>query len=201
MSTASPFLPFPAPLEPASAIRTTLIASSLQSLRTRGLLERYTALLPVAHRDSILHCIAGQWIPLELGRLHYSTCDALGLSESTQRQIGMDVSLRIHETFLGVIVRMAKGVGVTPWAALAKANQTHARVVRGGGIQVTKLGPKDAIIEIAQLPLLEIPYVRVGAQGMYEAAIGMFAQQASVRLLAARSRTPGSLTTLQATWV
>jgi hypothetical protein len=197
-------LPFPVPFErlaPVTEIRSTLIASSLQSLKTHGHLDRYTELLPEAQRDTILHCIAGQWFPISIGFTHYEACDRLGLSAEEQREIGSDVSRRIHETFLGVIVQMAKGVGVTPWTVLAKGNQLWSRVVRGGGLQVTRLGPKDAQIEIARLPLLEIPYFRTAAQGIYQTVIGMFATRAHVRYVAAQPRPPGQLLTLHVAWV
>ncbi len=140
-------------------------------------------------------------IPLAVGIAHYETCDRLGLSLEAQKDIGSDVSRRIHETFLGVLVKMVKGVGVTPWTVLGKGNQLFGRIVKGGGLQVTKLGPKDALIEIARLPLLEIPYFRTAAQGIYQVAVGMFAERAHVRFVAAQSRVPGELTTLHVSWV
>lgn len=197
-------MPFPEPferLEPVSAIRSTLIASSLQSLKARNLLSRYTEQLPVEYHSSVLHCIAGQWFPLEVGFAHYRACDSLELSIELQREIGSDVSRRIHETFLGTVLQMARGVGVTPWTVLPKGNQIFARILRGGGTQVTKLGPKDATIEVGKLPLLEINYFRTAMQGIYQAAVGMFAQRAHVRIVAAKSRAPGSLTTLHVSWV
>jgi len=84
-------LPFPVPLarlEAATEIRSTLIASSLQSLKSRGHLARYTELLPAEHHDTILHYIAGQWFPLAIGFAHYQACDGLGLSLEEQREIG-----------------------------------------------------------------------------------------------------------------
>jgi hypothetical protein len=197
-------LRFPAPLaelDPASEIRSTLIASSIQALRSHGHIERYSALLPEQYHDKVLHCIAGQWFPLAVGFAHYQACEQLGLSMEQQREIGSDVSHRIHETFLGVVVKMAKGVGVTPWTALGRGNQLYARILRGGGSQMTRLGPKDAQIELGRLPLLEIPYFRTAALGMYQTAIGLFATRAHVRLVAAQSRAPGYLTTMHASWV
>lgn len=202
--TSEIIVPLPAPIERlpvATEIRSTLLASSLQSLKARGHWERYNELLPTEHRDAILHCIAGEWLPLSVGFAHYETCDRLGLSIEQQREIGEDVSRRIHETFLGVVLQVAKGVGVTPWTILPKGNQIYARILRGGGTRVSKLGPKDASIEVYKLPLLEIPYFRIATCGIYQAAIGMFAKRAHVRLLAPESRKPGSLTTLHASWV
>ena len=58
-------LPFPAPpaeLGLATQVRTTLIATSLQSLRARGLLDRYTKLLQGRHKETILTAVAGSWL-------------------------------------------------------------------------------------------------------------------------------------------
>ena len=90
---------------------------------------------------------------------------------------------------------------MTPWTVLGKGNQLVARIVKGGGLQVTRLGPKDAQLEIARLPLLEIPYFRTAAQGIFQVAIGMFAKRAHVRFLPAQSRNPGEMTTFHVSWV
>jgi hypothetical protein len=204
VTSAEIILPFPEPFErlaPVSEIRSTLIASSLQSLKQRGHFERYSQLLPATHKDTILQCIAGQWFPVAVALDHYRACDALGLSSDEQREIGSDVSRRIHETFLGVVVQMARGVGVTPWTVLVRGNQLWTRIWKGGGLQVSKLGPKDAHIEIARLSLLEIPYFRNAAQGLYQLAIDMFAKRAHVRWVPTGSRVAGELATLHVSWV
>ncbi|MEY4550482.1 MAG: hypothetical protein RL685_6677, partial [Pseudomonadota bacterium] len=79
-SEGEALLEFPYPLEPITAIRSTLITSSLASLRLRDLLPQYEAAQQSAHRETILRCVAGEWLPLEVGFAHYRACDALGLS-------------------------------------------------------------------------------------------------------------------------
>jgi hypothetical protein len=85
-------LDYPKPLETVTAIRSTLITSSLSSLRDRGLFARYDALQTSSHRQKILNAVAGEWLPLEVALAHYHACDALGLSEAEQFAIGKDVS-------------------------------------------------------------------------------------------------------------
>lgn len=204
MSGEEIILPFAAPLEqiePVDAVRSTLLASSIQSLKSRDLLERYTALLPEVYRDVVLHCIAGQWFPIEVGFAHYRACDALGLSTEQQRDIGADVSRRIQQSLLGTMLQVAKRVGVTPWSVLPKTHQLIGRSLRGGGTQVTKLGEHDALVEVGQVPLLEINYFRTAMMGLFETAVGMFSKRAEVRFLAARSRQPASLTAMHVSWI
>ena len=117
--------PFPEPLETLgelSHVRATLLASSMQTLRARGLFERYSELLDPAHRSAVLDSVAGEWLAVEHAFAHYTACDQLELSVDEQIAIGRDVSRRTHETFLGLLVKLARGVGVTPWVVMPKIN-------------------------------------------------------------------------------
>lgn len=193
-------LDFPKPLEPVSAVRSTLITSSLTSLRARGLFERYDALQTSSHRTKILNVVAGEWLPLEVAQAHYRACDALGLSEGEQIAIGKDVSRRLHETFLSLIVKAARGVGMTPWVLLAKGNMMQNRLCVGGGVRVTKLGPKSARIALAGLPHMAIPYVRHGLVGLYTAAVELLGSNVATRIVKSESSDPGRLFVLRIDW-
>ncbi len=139
-----------------SHVRGTLLASSMQSLRSRGLFERYSALLSDSYRDRVLNSVAGEWLTTEIALAHYRACDALRLSVEDQIGMGRDVSRRTHETFLGLLVKMARGVGVTPWVVFPKINSLYMRIFRGGGIQITRLSPKDARVQTLGLSPLAI---------------------------------------------
>ncbi len=129
-------LPFPAPVEQlglATHLRSTLVASSIESLRRRGLLDRYRATIAPEHREALLTTVAGLWLPMEVGIAHYETVDRLGFTQEEQAQIGREVSHKIHDTFLGVVMRAATQAGVTPWTLLPKGNQLFGRIFQGGG--------------------------------------------------------------------
>jgi hypothetical protein len=172
------FLPFagpPAKLGLVTEVRSTLIATSLQSLRTRGLLAKYTKLLAGPHQETVLTAVAGSWLPLDAAVAHYRACDALRLEPAVQLAMGMDVGDRVHGTFLGLMVRTAKTVGVTPWLALAQSAKLYGRLFAGGGgIAVTELGPKEARIELVGNTLCEVDYFRIGLRGVYQAAVALF---------------------------
>jgi len=177
-------LPFPGPI-PSLGVTThvssTLLASSMQSLRARGWFERYSALLPQAHRDQVLNTVVGEWLPIDCGEAHYSACDALGLTAEEQTAMGRDAAKRVNESFLGFLVKMARSAGVTPWLVLPRSNALFQRVLRGGGTQVIKLGPKEATIEVVGVTLLSIPYFRRAMLGMYEASVALFAERVHIR--------------------
>jgi hypothetical protein len=193
-------LDYPKPLEPVTAVRSTLLTSSLSSLRTRGLFERYDALQTSPHRQQILNLVAGEWLPVEVAFAHYRACDALGLGVEEQIAIGKDVSRSIHETFLNLVVKAARGVGMTPWLLLPQGRKIQGRIAIGGGLRVTKLGPKSARIELARLPHLVIPYARNGVLGMYTAAVELLATSVTARIVKSESADPARLFVLRIDW-
>ena len=200
MNIVCPFPALPHAIGELSHVRGTLLASSMQSLRSRGLFERYSALLPHSYRDRVLNSVAGEWLSTEIALAHYNTCDALGLSLEEQLGMGHDVSKRTHETFLGLIVKMARGMGVTPWVVFPKINSLYMRIFRGGSIQITRLGPKDAKVQTIGLTPLGITYFRNAYLGMYEAGVGMFASNVQVRPLPLAASPPGKDFVLHVHW-
>lgn len=180
-------------------MRSTLIATSLQSLRTRGFLDRYARLVEGPHGETVMTAVAGSWLPMDAAVAHYRACDALRLDTRLQLVIGMDVGNRVHGTFLGMMVRTARTAGVTPWTALAQSSKLHGRLFSGGGtISVTEIGPKDARVEMAGNALCDIDYFRTGMRGLYQAATQLFCSSVySVEL--ARGRAPGT-TAMRISW-
>jgi hypothetical protein len=172
------FLPFRAPparMGVATVARSTLVTASIQSLRARGLYERYAVRLAEDQRAALSTEIAGVWIPMSLTVAHYRACDALRLCIGEQLDIALEVGQQMHGTFLGAMLRLAKSVGVTPWAALAYSGKLYERLFRGGGIAVTRTGPKDARVDMVGNPLCDIEYFRVGVRGVFESALELFA--------------------------
>jgi len=176
-------VPFPGPIESIGAttrVRSTLIASSLRSVREHGHFDAYIAHLDAAWRETILHSVAGVWMPVAAGNAHYRACDALQLSPVVQVQIGREVGDRIQGTFLASMVRTAKGAGLTPWRALAYTPKLYDRLFEGGGMAVVKLGPKEARVEMANNPIVGVGYFRNGLRGLYQVAIELFCTKAYV---------------------
>lgn len=176
-----PFLPFRgtrASLGVATQVRSTLITTSQQALRSRGLFDRYLSLLSGAGREAAAASVAGQWLPMAVALAHYRACDGLGFTAQEQIRMGLEVGERVHGTFLGVMVRSAKTAGVTPWNALGYTQKLFDRLFQGGGdIAVMKLGPKDARADVVGVPLVRVPYFRNGFRGLYQAGVGLFCEK------------------------
>lgn len=183
-------VPFSHPREStplATKVRSTLIASSLQSLRRRNRFDAYLALLAPEIREAILEAVAGVWLPIEIGVAHYRACDALGLSATEQYAIGREVGERVHGTFLSAMVRAAKSAGVTPWNAIAYTGKLYVRLFEGGDVCVVQLGPKEARCEMVQNAIVGIPYFRNAFRGLYAVGIELFCTKAYVQEVPRRS--------------
>jgi hypothetical protein len=167
-------------LRPVAQFRSTMLTTSLKAIRDRGYEGRYLAVLPARYHDDVRACFAGMWLPIELGLAHYDACDALGLSAQEQLAIGKEVGLKIQGTFLGTMVKLAKAAGVTPWLCLSQYQRLYDRLFVGGGVIVTRLGPKEARVEGLRLPLSRIPYFRTAFRGLNEASCELFCTKAYV---------------------
>jgi hypothetical protein len=164
-----------------SHVRSTLVLSSVQSLRAHSLFEHYIRLLDPTVRDMIESLIAGAWLPVDVALKHYRACDALGLSLANEIALGHEVGTRIQGSILGLLLKGAKGAGATPWTGLGFLDRLWDRVFAGGGgVGLVKLGPKEARAQLIGLPLLAVPYFRHAFRGTMLAGLELFCQRAYV---------------------
>jgi hypothetical protein len=164
-----------------SAVRGTLIASSILSLRAHGYYERYVDRLPDEHRDRVLTAIAAEWLGVDVAMAHYEACEALDLAAHVQRTIGEEVGDRAQKTFFGFLIRSAHTAGVTPWTAFGYVHRARERMYQGGDASVVKVGPKEARVTCVGLPFLRIPYFRHGFIGAQAAGLRLFTSKVYVR--------------------
>lgn len=183
MSPDEVMVAFPSPLQRVTLVRSTLLQASLESLRIRNLLDRYAALLPQAYHEPVMQTLAPTWLPVDMAMAHYRACEELQLLEHEQVDMGGDVGRRVQRSSLSTIVRASKAAGVTPWLGLASIDRLWFRLMQGGGVSVTKLGPKDARIVIDSVPLAEFRYFRNGFRGLIHAAAELFSNRAYVHVV------------------
>jgi hypothetical protein len=177
-------IPFTGPPEltpTVTEVRGTLLSSSLQMLRDRGLRDSYFSALPERHHESIESLIPGTWLPVEVAHAHYRAIDTLGLPDTDILDIGRGVGERIQNGHIGTILRGARNLGgIDPWTIIGRADMLWQRVFRGGEAAAFKLGPKDARIEFVGIPIADVHYFRVGMQGILEAAVSLSSRKAYV---------------------
>jgi hypothetical protein len=183
-------LPFPEPDEPLTGVRGTLLVSSLNTLRLRGHFDRYRALLPPKMETEVLTALASSWCSLDLARTHYATCDALQLSAEELVEIGQAVGNKVQSSFLGTVLRRARSSGLAdPWLLLPHMDRIWARMFLGGGTSVLKTGPKDALVQLRNTSLLEIPYFRNAFVGVLQSPAQILSRKIYCR---AAHYVPGS---------
>jgi hypothetical protein len=190
----------PAGVRAVTDVRSTLLQSSIGTLRNRGYYERYLTLLSPTYRDSILGTIAPEWMPLEAAIAHYDACQRLELSSAELVHLGEDVGSRIQGTFIGTIVRKARTIGLTPWVPLAQFQRLWERLMQGGGIALYRTGPKDARIEVYQLPLARFPYFRSAFCGVIASGIKIGSGRA-VTVRTGDDRNAEAKLVFRASWV
>jgi hypothetical protein len=174
----------PETMRPVSAVRSTLIQSSLESLRNRGHYDRYLKLVDPRFRDRILGTIAPEWLDMELALAHYGACDALALGHEELLEIGEAVGERIQGTFVAMIVRRARVLGLTPWVPLAQLQRLWDRLMTGGGVSLVRTGSNEARAEVCLLPLAQFAYFRAGFSGVISSAIKLGAgRNVNIRVL------------------
>ena len=190
----------PAALRTVTDVRSTLLQSSLGSLRNRGHYERYLTLVDPTHREAILASIAPEWMPLQAAMAHYDACQRLELSTQELMELGEDVGARIQGTFIGTIVRKARTIGLTPWVPLAQFQRLYERLMQGGGVALYRTAPKDCRIEVFELPLARFPYFRSAFCGVIASGIKLGGGRA-VTVRTANERAVESKLVYRASWV
>ena len=183
-----------------TAVRSTLLQSSLNTLRQRGHFERYLMVMEPRYRESILGSLAPEWLPIDVAMAHYAACDALQMSAGELHEIGEEVGNRIQGTFLGTIVRRARVMGLTPWIPLAQIGRLWERLFEGGAPALLKVGPKDALIDLRNLRLAQFAYFRAAFCGVLASGIKLGAGRA-VQTRVLDLRDPASRLRVRAEWV
>jgi hypothetical protein len=82
---------------------------------------------------------------------------------------------------LELALRLARDAGATPWTIYSRLDRLWERVWRGGGVSVTRCGPKDAIVEIVGWPCAAEPYCRAAMPSVVAAVTELFCSRAFVR--------------------
>ncbi|HEY2518430.1 MAG TPA: hypothetical protein VGI39_46495 [Polyangiaceae bacterium] len=184
--------------EPVKRVRSTIIAGGLAALRANGHFDSYAAALDGESREALLATVAGAWLPVDLALAHYRACDALQLSHADMLAIGLTVGSRAHDSLLLGLKQLASAAGVTPWTLVSQYDRLWARTFDGGGFRILRVGPKDGVIELNQVPLAASPYFRSAFCGVNLSGLNLVTRKAFVRL------QPGSGAlsfSMRASWV
>ena len=133
---------------PVTALRNTIILASFAALKAHGHYERYTELIASEDLEQLLAAsLAPGWIPIGLADAHYRTCDQLSLQGHEFDAIGRSAGDRVQAAVLVTSAKRARASDFDLWDAVGSLHRMWARLFQGGSVQVSKLGPKDQLVE------------------------------------------------------
>jgi hypothetical protein len=75
---------------------------------------------------------------------------------------------------LDTVLRLAKTVGATPWTVCAQGRRIWDSTWDGGGVEIHRLGPREARLEVVNWPCSRMRYCRIGLRGMYTGLFELF---------------------------
>ena len=141
------------------AFRSTWVVSSHEGLRAIGKWEKYVSCLR-DHRETILACVAGAWLPIAVARAHYEACEGVGLSVDEIDVMGRGSGGQVRKAWHASFFAAADRSGASPWGVLSQIDRLWRRSADGGAVAVFGLGDRMARLEYVGCELLEIPYFR-----------------------------------------
>jgi hypothetical protein len=159
-------------------MRSTVLIGSIDSMRESPRWDDYAKALDAPFRETLLTSVAATWIPIDVAAAHYRACDSLGLSVEEQVTNGRKTFARAGGVIFGTVMKMAKEAGVTPWTLMSQFPRFWARSYDGGGVQVRKVGPKEAYVDVIRAPLFASRYHRNAVRGLIVSAIDLFCTKA-----------------------
>jgi hypothetical protein len=195
-------LPFRVPrsrIPDATLFRSTWLSSSILTLRENGEFERYLSLLDPKYHEVVVSNVAGAWLPIDVAIAHYRACGALGLSKEEIAKRSLEVTRRVHKTVLELALRVARDAGASPWTIYSRLDRLWDRVWQGGGVSVTRIGPKDALIEVAGWRCAAEPYCRTAMPWVVTAVTELFCKKAFV-VDATKAAVASNSLALRASW-
>jgi len=169
-------------------IRSTLISSSVQTLKTLGFLERYLRALPRSHHDAMLAPRAPGWLTEDEAAIHYTACDDMKLSEPELELMSQTVAKAVGSALLATFTRSTRSVEAEPWLAFAQTERLFSRLNQGGAIRVTRRAANEAVFEVRGGSLYAIPYYELGHHALLRASALLFSSTAHARTIYAAER-------------
>jgi hypothetical protein len=168
-----------------TSVRSTVLVSSIQALRTSGHYDAYAAKVDPSVKGRLVTLGAPAWLPIDLAQAHYRACDALGLPSDEVRRVSASLAL-VHVSGVDVLLRAARAGGVSPWTIFSRAPTYWDRMYMGGRLVVHQDGPKDARLVVHGQSLAELAYWRAGFAGIVSALADSLSTRAYVNEARAR---------------
>jgi hypothetical protein len=177
------FLPLPVArrelIPMASHMKGTWLVASSRALKSRGRLDEYLGHLPRRYHDVIQHSTISDWHSIDVLLAHYEALDRLELPAAEIVEMARDVTQQTQGNVFVMAARVAASA-VDAWTILAQFQTIWSRFVRGAGIGIWKLGPKEARLEVVQFPASRSRYCQLASRGVVANAMELFCSRVYV---------------------
>lgn len=186
----------------ATDVRGMLIQSRLRKLREHGYYDDYIARLPDPHRETLVHALAASWVPVEASVAHFETLDSMMLSDAQIAHMSEPMGASFFESIFGGILRSIRNAGADAgaWIALKQADRVYGRMYQGGGVRVSQVGPKDALIEVSGLAFAHSRGFRVSHSAFVRGVVSLSTKSCFCRAQQPAG-APSDSFTLALSWV
>jgi hypothetical protein len=157
----APIVELPGPRESiprATQFRSTWIVAGFDGLRQGGYFDRYAELVG-AHREQLVDCVAGVWLPMHVVRAHYEACERLYISDRRYQDM-IEAAAQVRRAWHAPVIAGAERAEATPWSVLQTFPRIWSRSADGGAVSVDQLAANRARFEYVRCELLEVPYFR-----------------------------------------
>jgi hypothetical protein len=131
---------------PVTAVRNTVVQSSIAQLKSLGHYQRYVRLIAPDVLEQLLGAVGPSWIPIALVEAHYEACDSMMLDDDELAALGRGVGSRLSGTSLVALAKTAREPDFDCWSLVGPLYRMWARLFVGGSVQVVKLGPTHKLI-------------------------------------------------------
>jgi len=181
----------PADLTPLRSVRGSILFLDWSWLKSHGYYERYAERVDPAHRETLHSAATSDWVGVDFLMAHYRALDGLDLSYAEAFDVGRLVGERAHGALLATILRLAGGVGATPWFGMGYAHRMWERTWRGGGIRIWRVGERLARVESIGNPAAVSAFHRASFAGAFDVGLQLLCKRSRIEEIA-RLRTDTS---------
>lgn len=169
-------------------IRSTLVSSSIQTLKALGFLDRYLRALPKAYHEEMLAPHGPSWMAEEDAAIHYKACDDMQLADAELERLSETVAKTVGGLLMSTFTRSSRGADGDPWLSLSQTERLFSRLNQGGAVRIYRRTANEALFEVRGGRLYTIPYYELGHHALLRAAVLLFAKTAHVRTLSMAER-------------
>lgn len=138
-----------------------LMQTSMSELKVHDHYDRYAKLIDPSALEQLQNAtLAPGWIPVELAHAHYAACDRLQLSPEQFAAVGQRVGDRMQNVVLVSLAKKVRDADYDLWQAVGPLQRMWPRIFQGGSVQLSKVGPKEMLLEEKGFSLNQHEYYR-----------------------------------------